>query len=90
MQTAAEELRQQGYQQGHQAGHQQGHQAGHQQGHQEGHQEGEASILLRLMERKFGTVPEKLRERIQQTDAQTLLDWSERILTAKTPEEVVH
>ena len=78
MQTAAEELRQQGYQQGHQAG------------HQEGHQEGEATILLRLMERKFGTVPENLRERIEKADADTLLDWSERILTAKTPEEVVH
>ena len=37
-----------------------------------------------------GTYPEKLRERIQQTDAETLLDWSKRILTAKTPEDVVH
>ena len=82
MQTAAEELRQQGYQQG--------HQAGHQAGHQQRHQEGEATILLRLMERKFGTVPENLRERIEQADADTLLDWSERILTAEIPEDVVH
>ena len=78
MQTAAEELRQQGYQQGHQAG------------HQEGHQEGEATILLSQMEHKFGTVPNNLRNRIEQADTQTLLDWSKRILTAETPEEVVH
>ena len=57
---------------------------------EQGHQQGEATILLRLMERKFGTVPENLRERIEKADAQTLLDWSERILTAATPEEVVH
>ena len=59
-------------------------------GQKQGQKQGEATILLRQMERKFGTVPEKLRERIQQTDAETLLEWSERILTAETPEDVVH
>ena len=59
-------------------------------GQKQGQKQGEATILLSQMEHKFGTVPNNLRNRIEQADTQTLLDWSKRILTAKTPEEVVH
>jgi hypothetical protein len=47
-------------------------------------------VLLRLMERKFGTVSAELRQRIAQADEERLLEWSERILTASNPEEVLH
>ena len=60
------------------------------QGKEQGLQQGEATVLLSQMEHKFGTVPDNLRERIEKADAETLLDWSKRILTAETPEDVVH
>ncbi len=40
------------------------------------------------MERKFGPADVKLRQQIQEADAETLLEWSERILTAESPEAV--
>lgn len=47
-------------------------------------------MLLRQMERKFGTVSVEIRQRINQADEERLLEWSERILTANSPEEVLH
>ena len=46
---------------------------------QEGMQEGEAAMLLRLLEKRFGTVSEPVRARIKDADAETLLAWSERL-----------
>ena len=66
-----------------------GWQKGRNEGRQEGRQEGEAALLLRLMERRFGPLAEALRERILSADAEALLLWSERILTASAPEDVV-
>jgi len=58
-------------------------------GVQQGVQQGEAAVLLRQIERKFGQAAlAASRERVQQADAETLLAWSERILTAKTIEDV--
>jgi hypothetical protein len=57
---------------------------------QEGRQEGEALILQRLMRLKFGELPEETRRRIESADADTLLTWSERILTAERIEDVIH
>jgi hypothetical protein len=46
-------------------------------------------MLLRLIERKFGArAAEAHRARIAEADAETLLVWSERILTAGQVEEV--
>ncbi|WP_274601174.1 hypothetical protein [Halochromatium roseum] len=43
-------------------------------------------MLLRLMERKFDPTTHRtdarLRQQIQEADAKTLLEWSDRILTA--------
>ena len=52
--------------------------------------ERKAQVLLHLMERKFGPLADTVRERIEHADADTLLAWSERILTAEIPEDVVH
>jgi hypothetical protein len=50
---------------------------------------GEVAILLRQIERKYGA--EALaphRQQIEQADAQTLLEWADRLLTAVTIEDV--
>ena len=57
---------------------------------EQGRQQGKAELLLRLVERKFGPADAQLRQQIQEADAETLLEWSDRILTAETPEAVFH
>ena len=61
---------------------------GLEQGREQGLQQGEASVLIRLMERKFGSLTTDQRQRIEAADADTLLAWSERILTASSADEV--
>ena len=68
----------------------QGRQEGRQEGIQEGRQEGEAAVLLRQIERKFGAPSETIRRRVADADADTLLRWSERILTADSLEAMLH
>ncbi len=65
-------------------------QQGMQQGMQQGVQQGEARVLVRLLKSKFGELPEDRRQQIESADTQTLLEWSERVLTAKSLEEVLH
>jgi flagellar biosynthesis/type III secretory pathway protein FliH len=67
-----------------------GLQQGMQQGLPKGMQQGEAHILLRLLHVKFGDVSEETRRRVEAADAETLLAWSERILTARSVDEVIH
>jgi hypothetical protein len=57
-------------------------------GRQEGRQEGEAALLLRLLELRFGPLSETSRAQVRAADAETLLRWGERILTAATLEDV--
>ena len=57
-------------------------------GREQGRQEGEAALLLRLLERKFGPLPEEVRQRVAAADSDALLAWGERVLTADTLEEV--
>ena len=68
---------------------QQGIQRGKEEGKEEGKQEGEAVMLLRLLQLKFGDVPTAIRQEIERADAQTLLQWSERVLTASCIEQVI-
>ncbi|MFB1488283.1 MULTISPECIES: DUF4351 domain-containing protein [unclassified Thiocapsa] len=56
--------------------------------HQEGHQEGQATMLLSLLAVKFGPLGEADRRRVLDADAQTLMEWSTRLLSARTLEEV--
>ncbi|BAZ92978.1 uncharacterized protein FOKN1_0576 [Thiohalobacter thiocyanaticus] len=57
---------------------------------QQGMQQGEAQVLLRQMTRRFGPLPEPVRQRIETADAEQLLEWSERVLTAASAEEVLN
>ena len=51
---------------------------------------GEARILLRLLTLKFGAPSPEIQQRISEADADTLITWSERILTADSLEAVLH
>jgi len=64
-------------------------QRGKQQGEQRGVQKGEVLILLRQMGLKFGKIPDEVYRRVQQADSDTLLIWSERILTANSIDELM-
>ena len=64
---------------------------GVQQGLQQGLQRGEATILMRLFSRKFGPdAVETYRSRIESAEPEQLEAWSERLLTADTPETIFH
>lgn len=51
-------------------------------------EEGEAIFLLRLLEQKFGRIDPRTRKRVQSADAERLLDWGTRVLTAERLEDV--
>jgi predicted transposase/invertase (TIGR01784 family) len=58
------------------------------QGQQKGVLQGEAAVLTRLLKLKFGPIPDEAIARIQAADAETLLLWSERVLSAACLDEV--
>lgn len=58
-------------------------------GIKQGMQQGEARVLARQLQLKFGELPTTFIQRIEQADEQTLMQWSERILTADRIEDVV-
>ena len=62
---------------------------GVEQGMQQGVQQGEVAVLLRQIKRKYGpTVAAAFQQRVEQADAETLLVWSERILTAESIDDI--
>ncbi len=71
------------------AGRQEGLKEGLEEGMKEGMKEGESTMLLRQLERKFGPLEESQRRRVRSADSDTLLEWSDRVLTAASWEEVV-
>jgi flagellar biosynthesis/type III secretory pathway protein FliH len=64
-------------------GRQEGRREGRLEGRQQGRQEGEARLLLGQLERKFGPLPEAVRERVSGADSERLLRWGEDLLTAE-------
>ena len=61
---------------------------GREEGRQEGRQEGEARVLLRLLRLKFGPLAPETEERVRSADADRLLVWGERVLTAESLQDV--
>ncbi len=59
-----------------------------QQFEQKGIQQGEVAVVTRQLKHRFQYIPESYLIRLRQADAETLLLWSEKILDAKTLEEV--
>ena len=71
-----------------QKGRQEGLQKGLLKGRQEGRQEGEAQALLRLLEKKFGSLPRDAQKRIAGAELELLLEWFDRAVTAERFEDV--
>ena len=63
-------------------------QEGQEEGRQEGRQEGELTIILRLLGRRFATLPEPLVERLRQMDAGQLEAFSEVLLDARNLDDI--
>ncbi len=53
-------------------------------GRQEGRQEGEQILLLRLLQRRFGPLPDWVEQRLGQANTDQLERWGERVLDAPT------
>jgi len=73
---------------GRREGRQEGRQEGRREGRTEGVQQGEALILERQMRKRFGEPPPGVRERLERAGREELELWAERILDARTLEEV--
>ncbi len=61
---------------------------GMQQGMQQGEIKGERTLLKRLLEKRFGSVPSRYLEKIESADAGRLLDIGDKIIEAKTLDDV--
>ncbi len=59
------------------------------QGRAEGIEKGQAGLLLRLLERRFGALPESVRERVHDASVSELEAWAEAVLDAAELEEVL-
>jgi len=57
-------------------------------GLREGVQKGEAQVLLRQLQRKFGSVGPEVRSRLSAATSEQLLLWADRILTAERLEDI--
>ena len=69
-------------------GEQQGMEKGLEKGLEQGRQQGESLMLQKLLQLKFGNLPDAIQQRLQTADAKELLFWSERLLSAETITEV--
>jgi flagellar biosynthesis/type III secretory pathway protein FliH len=77
-----EEGLQKGLQAGRQRGLEEGLQEGRQKGLEEGRQAGEADLLLRLLARRFGTLPDAITDRVRSAGIELLEEWGLRTLDA--------
>jgi hypothetical protein len=49
---------------------------------------GEATVLTRLLEKRFGTLPEWVPEKLGRAKEPELMEWTDRVLTASTLNDV--
>ena len=55
---------------------------------EEGRQEGEALVVLRQLRLKFGPLASEIEEQVRSADAGRLLEWSERVLTSESLQDI--
>ena len=65
-----------------------GREEGREEGRLEGELDGSRAVLLRLLTRRFGEVPEMVEARIQAADSDELLRWTDRVLDASSLDAV--
>lgn len=69
-------------------GWQKGRQQGRYEGRQEGRQEGEIQLLTRQLDKRFAPLPEWVGLKLLQAESSQLEYWAERILDAKSVDDV--
>jgi hypothetical protein len=87
-----EEWKQQWLREGEQRGEQRGEQQGEQRGERRGEQRGEqigrrqaaADLLVQLLTRRFGSLPDWVSDHVQTAETERLTEWSLRVLDAAT------
>jgi hypothetical protein len=84
IQVGREVGREEGREEGREQGIEQGIEQGREEGLEQGIRRGEAILLLRLIELRFGAADRDVIQRIHEADSETLLRWSDRILTAQS------
>ncbi|GAB4517491.1 MAG: hypothetical protein Tsb0020_36070 [Haliangiales bacterium] len=84
MLTEGQQLEKRGYD----AGHKQGHKQGHRQGYEEG-QAHSRRMVLRQLERRFGSLPAPVVHRVSNASADELMEWSDRVLDANSLNDVL-
>ncbi|MBF0423840.1 MAG: Rpn family recombination-promoting nuclease/putative transposase [Magnetococcales bacterium] len=67
---------------------QEGFQEGEQKGEQKGEKKGEAKILTRLLQRRFGAVPDWVSDKIAEAEPSSLEEWSLRFVDAKSLDDI--
>ncbi|MBF0133139.1 MAG: DUF4351 domain-containing protein [Magnetococcales bacterium] len=60
----------------------------HLDGEKDGKKTGKAKMITRLLQRRFGTMPDWASEKIAQAELPSLEEWSLRILDAQSLEDV--
>ena len=68
---------------------QEGRLEGRLEGQLEGRQEGQRALLTRLLERRFGPLPDWAAARVQQASSQELEHWTDQLLDATTLEAIL-
>lgn len=58
-------------------------------GLEQGRRQGESEVLIRLLTRRFGPLPETALARIRRATLATLERWTDHVLTAQTLDEVL-
>ena len=89
MGTVAEAWIEQGRAEGIERGRTEGLAVGVEQGLAQGIATGQAGLLLRLLELRFGELPETVRERVRGASASELEAWAEAVLIAASLDEVL-
>jgi predicted transposase YdaD len=82
------EIREGGRLEGREEGRLEGREEGRLEGREEGRQEGEARVVLRLLRLKFGPLEPAIEDLVHSADADRLLEWGERVLTAASLQDV--
>jgi hypothetical protein len=83
-----QEGKEEGIREGIERGRQEGIQLGRQEGIEQGRRQGEIELLLRLLRRKFGSVPRNIQARVRDAQPDQLLEWGERLVIASSLGEI--
>jgi len=72
-----------------QKGHRDGHREGHRDGYREGRDEGRREVLFELLSARFGELPQAAKARIQAANTSMLEQWTKRLLSATSLDELL-